>query len=120
MEVHRQLGCGFLEAVYQEALQLEFGARGIPNKREATLRIAYKGIPLDAKYRADFLCYDSVLVETKAVQALTAGDEARLINYLKAADLHAGLLINFAGRSLDFRRLVYGPSDLPSVSVKSD
>lgn len=120
MEVHRELGGGFLEAVYQEAFELELDARGIPAKREAVLPIKYKGRTLSTKYRVDFLCFDSVLVETKAVQSLSAADEAQLLNYLKAADMHAGLLINFAGRSLDFRRLVYGPSDLPSVSVKSD
>ena len=107
MEVHRQLGHGFLEAVYQEALALEMTARKIPFKREVSLPVEYKGQRLVCSYRADFVCYESIIVEMKAINQLTGADEAQLINELKATGLHRGLLLNFGAPSLEYKRLVF-------------
>jgi GxxExxY protein len=108
MEVHNQLGHGFLEAVYQEALGLELGAREIPFTREVALAITYKGQQLNTCYRADFICFDEIIVELKAQSALTSSDESQLINYLKATGFRRGLLVNFGTQSLQHRRLVFG------------
>jgi len=94
MEVHCKLGCGFLEAVYQEALPLEMASRGIPYQREVELPVSYKAQRLATGYRADFLCYGTVVVELKALAKLSGVEEAQIINYLKAAGLETGLLIN--------------------------
>jgi len=107
MEVHRQLGPGFLEAVYQEALAIEFADRGIPFDREQELPIDYKGRRLSCKYRADFGCYADVVVELKALPALTGNDEAKLLHYLKAVRLERGLLFNFGRPSLEFKRFIF-------------
>src|SRR5947209_15920883 len=87
MEVHRELGRGFLELVYQTALALEFQERDIPFKSEVALPIRYKNKLLTCAYRADFVCFESVLVETKAISTLTSADEAQLINELKATGI---------------------------------
>ena len=108
MEVHCQLGCGFLEAVYQEALALEFRNREIPFKRELIFPVTYKGFRLRTEYRRDFICFDSVIVELKALSSLSPIDESQLLNYLKVTGLHTGLLLNFGTRSLQQRRLVLG------------
>ena len=107
MEVHNILGPGFLEPVYQEALQLEFQSRNIPFQREIPLHIYYKGVQLLKTYCADFCCYQSIIVELKALSALTGDHESQLINYLKATKIHVGLLINFGGQSLEFKRMVH-------------
>lgn len=88
MEVHRQLGNGFLEAVYQEALAKELKLRNIPFEREVELVISYKGEPLINKYRADFICFGEVILELKAASRLTSADESQVINYLKATGFH--------------------------------
>src|SRR5438128_1081400 len=95
MEVHRQLGPGFLEAVYHEALGIELAARGIPFMSKMNLAVYYKGQLLSCTYEPDFVCYESVIVELKALKAITGVEEAQLLNYLKATRLERGLLINF-------------------------
>ena len=106
MEVHRELGPGFLEAVYQEALAIELSVRGIPFQREVELPIAYKGKTLQTAYRADFICYDEVVIELKSIKRLGVIEEAQLLNYLKATGYQVGLLINFGAASLETRRFV--------------
>lgn len=107
MEVHRELGCGFLEAVYQEALELELAARETPYRREVDLPVFYKGRRLRADYRADFICFDTVIVELKALAKIGGPEQAQVINYLKATGLEVGLLINFGAESLEYKRLVF-------------
>ena len=107
MEVHRHLGHGFLEAVYQEALAMEMTARGIPFEREVAVPVEYKGQRLPCSYRADFVCYGEVVLELKAVNRLTGADESQLINELKATGLHRGLLLNFGALDLEYKRLVF-------------
>ena len=107
MEVHQELGCGFLEAVYQEALEIEFQKQGIPYKREKLLTINYKDIKLKKRYSADFICYDKIIVELKALSDLTTQNEAQVINYLKTTKHKLGLLINFGSKSLQYKRLVF-------------
>lgn len=110
MEVHRQLGCGFLEAVYQAALAIELEARAIPFQKETELPVFYKGQRLACDYRADFVCFESVIVELKAVSELTGVHEAQVINYLKATGLEVGLLINFGAESLGYKRFIRSSS----------
>ncbi len=114
MEVHGQLGCGFLESVYQEAMALEMTARGIPYRREVEIPVFYKGQRLNAFFRADFVSFDSAIVELKALGSLSGIEEAQVINYLKATGYEVGLLLNFGAESLEHRRLVFSKS-LPSA-----
>ena len=106
MAVHRELGHGFLEAVYQEALAIEFTDRGIPFAREVELPILFRGQRLNTGYRADFLCFDDIIAELKALDKLTTREESQVINYLKASGKSRGLLLNFGNRSLEQKRLV--------------
>ena len=110
IEVHRQLGCGFLESVYQEALALEFRLRNIPFRREVPLAIHYKDQRLQTSYCVDFICFESVIVELKALVRMSGTEEAQLINYLKATGFEVGLLLNFGTRSLEHRRFVFSKS----------
>jgi len=107
MTVHRELGCGFLEAVYQDALEKEFQHLNIPYAREVKLPVFYRGEQLNSYYQADFICFDSVIVELKALQRLSGTEEAQVINYLKASNLHRALLVNFGAKSLQHKRLVF-------------
>lgn len=106
MDVHRELGCGFLEAVYQEALAVELTQRAIPFQREVDLPVFYKDVKLRTGYRMDFLCYGDVVTELKALSGITGVEEAISLNYLKASKQHTGLLLNFGAPSLQFRRFV--------------
>ena len=94
-EVYREMGCGFLEAVYQECLAREFQARSVPFVAQADLRIAYKGAPLTQTYKPDFVCYDRIIVELKAAKDVADEHRAQVFNYLKASGLRLGLLVNF-------------------------
>ena len=114
MEVHRALGHGILEAVYQEALAVEFAARQIPFRREEPLAITYKGEVLKCAYKADFVCYDSVVVELKAIERLGDPEQAQVINYLNATKLPKALLLNFGSPSLQYERLVLSRRETPT------
>lgn len=107
MAVHRELGPGFLESVYQEALETEFGICTIPYQREKEIPVYYRGNRLRANFKADFVCFDSVIVELKALQQLSGAEVAQVINYLKATGLTRKLLINFGTRQLQYQRLVH-------------
>jgi len=106
MEVHRELGSGFLEAVYHEALAIEMTSRNIQFIHEVELPVIYKGQQLATSYRADFICFDKVIVEIKALRELSTLQEAQILNYLKASVLGVGLLINFGAESLQYKRFV--------------
>ncbi len=106
MEVHRELGRGFRELPYQDALELEFGFRRIPFEREPLTIIHYKGNPLKSVFSPDFICYAAVIVELKAVEALNDDHRAQVIHYLKATGLNRGLLINFGRDRLEYERIV--------------
>lgn len=108
MEVHKQLGVGFLEAVYHDALEIELAARVIPLERERRLNISYKGNPLPSRYQADFVCFGDIIVELKALDELGPREEAQIINYLKATGCRRGLLLNFGATRLQYRRFVNG------------
>ena len=118
MEVHRELRSGFLESVYADALSVERQSRGVPFEREAGCPVFYKGGQLPARFTVDFICYDEIILELKAVKMLTEVDDAQVINYLKITRLERALLINFGARSLQQKRFVYRPdSDEPPIFV---
>ncbi len=106
MEVHNELGCGFLEPVYQEALSIIFEEKNIPYVREKVLEISFRGKTLQKKYVADFVCFDEVIVELKAMDALCPEHIAQVLNYLKATGKKLGLLINFGTQSLQYKRVI--------------
>lgn len=105
MEVHKELGCGFLETVYEEALARELARLGLKFKRQEKLDIIYKGEKVK-EYEADFIVEDVVLVETKATKGLTKIDQAQVHNYLKATQKRIGLLFNFGTVSLEYKRVI--------------
>ncbi|MGE3601150.1 MAG: GxxExxY protein [Dehalococcoidia bacterium] len=128
MEVHRALGPGYLEAAYREALTFAFAARGIPfaseNQEALALALGERGIPfaeevpfhirfhgrtLRKSYRADFVCFGRILVEIKALNAISSAEAAQLPNYRKVSGLEVGLLLNFGAPSLQYRRFVLTP-----------
>ena len=106
MAVHKELGNGFLEPVYQEALAMEMKRLDIPFQRECSIPVFYKGQKMDAVYRADFICFESIITELKALSNMSGTEEAQVINYLKATGLKKALLLNFGKPSLDYKRLV--------------
>lgn len=107
MQVYNILGNGFLEAVYQEAFEIELGKRNIPYEREKELVIFYEGIELQKKFYADFLCFENIIVELKAVTKLENVHRSQVYNYLKATGKRLGLLINFGDSDgLDWERIV--------------
>ena len=106
MTVHRELGSGFLEAIYQEALAKELTLKDIPFIREQELQVLYKGEILNKRYIADFVCYGEIIVELKALRSLEPVHEAQLINYLKATNAKIGLLVNFGQISLQQKRVI--------------
>lgn len=115
IDVHRIMGAGFLEAVYHEALSHEFGLRDIPFQSEIALPISYKNKILSAKYKADFICFGSVIVELKALSQLSGTEESQIINYLKASGLEVGLLLNFGTSSLRYKRFVFNDNNLRNL-----
>ncbi|MFN7842428.1 MAG: GxxExxY protein [Pirellula sp.] len=105
-EVYNEMGCGFLEAVYQESLQIEFELQRIPNAAQKQLQLHYKGKKLESVYIPDFICFDSIIVEIKAVKELTNEHRAQVFNYLKATGFRLGLLVNFGEHpNLQYERI---------------
>jgi len=107
MEVHRELGPGFLESVYEEALAYELGVRGIAHARQVNLPVMYKGKKLK-QFVADLVVEAKVIVEIKAIESVGELERAQVINYLRATGLRVGLLVNFGSRSLGWRRVIWG------------
>ena len=115
MTVHRELGCGFREAVSREAFAIELEDRGIPFVREARLPVTYRDRVLPVFYIVDFICYGEILVELKSLHAIGSIEVAQLINYLRVARRNRGLLLNFGTLSLEHKRIVL---DLAEDSVR--
>jgi GxxExxY protein len=107
IEVHKELGSGFLEAVYQEALEVELADRKVPFEPRKGLAVCYKGKPLRKAYEADLVCFEKIIVELKALDRLSGKEEAQILHYLKASGMKAGLLINFGSHGrLEWRRFI--------------
>ena len=106
-EVYKENGCGFLEAVYQECLELELGLQGLSFRAQVPIALTYKGQPLKQRYLADLVCYDKILVELKAVSTLADEHRSQVINYLHATGYRLGLLVNFGHHpKLEWERIV--------------
>lgn len=106
MKIHRSMGAGFLESVYQEVLEKEFAVQEIPYERQVKLKLFYEGKPLKKYFVADFVCFDEIILEIKATVFLHKDTEAQTINYLKSINKQVGLLINFGQKSLVWKRFV--------------
>lgn len=107
IEVHRELGSGFLEPVYQEAMSIELASSSIPFEAQKALQIRYKGRKLNKEYVPDFVCYQQIIVELKALAKLSGIEEAQALDYLKATRFRVALLLNFGSRGkLEWRRLI--------------
>ncbi|MBR5631047.1 MAG: GxxExxY protein [Bacteroidales bacterium] len=104
MEVHKTLGMGFLESVYQEAMEVELAKRSIPFVSQKRIQIQYKDVLLNQYYIADLFCYDKIIVELKAVSTILPEHEAQIINYIHATGIKLGMLLNFGEESLYFKR----------------
>jgi GxxExxY protein len=113
IDIHIKMGRGFLEPVYRECLAIELSRRHIPYAREVLLPVAYDGIPLPCHYRVDFIGYEAIIVEVKALGALTSCEQAQVMNYLRASGLHRGLLLNFGAIRLEQKRVVWNLEDDP-------
>src|SRR5258708_4127777 len=116
MEVHRHLGCGFAEPIYQDALEIEFTLRGIPFHREDEVTVFYKDNELRNKYKPDFICFGEVIVELKALSKLGGTEEMQVLNYLKATGFKAGLFLHFGNSSLEVIKCAWG--DVGSQRVR--
>jgi GxxExxY protein len=119
MEVHLEKGCGFAEPVYQECMEIELADRKIPAEAQKEMRIFYKGRQLKKTYLADFVVYDKIIVELKALDQLTSCEESQVINYLKSSGLELGVLINFGAASLEWKRIVLTNRAIESVDLQS-
>ena len=106
MEIHRELGKGHDEVIYKDALVVELSRAGVPFDREMKYEVAYKGVILPHHYRADFVVWDKILFEAKAVEKLTDSHVKQVLNYLAASKLRVGLLVNFGGDSLEWKRVI--------------
>lgn len=104
--VYNELGCGFLERVYQDALEVEFRLRNIHYEREKLIQVMYKGHPLGEPYRADFVCYGKIIVELKSVSKILDVHRAQIINYLKATKMKLVFLVNFGEENIKIERIV--------------
>lgn len=119
MEVHSILGCGFLEAVYQEALEIELRKRKIPYAPQKQLPIYYKDNLLKKTYVADYIAFEKIVIEIKAITHLSSLEEAQLLNYLKATNHEVGLLINFGAESLQWKRMVRSKKKIISENSRN-
>jgi GxxExxY protein len=107
IEVHKELGFSFLEAVYQEAMEIELTKRNIPYEAQVPLSVTYKGHPLKKAHVADLICHEQIIVELKALERLSGREEAQLLNYLKASAFRVGLLVNFGNSpKLEWKRFI--------------
>ena len=107
-EVYNEKGCGFLEPVYQECLDIEFGLQGIPFVAKTPLTLDYKGRTLKKSYEPDFVCFGKIIVEIKAVSSLIDDHRAQLLNYLNATEMKVGLLVNFGHYpKLEYERMAH-------------
>ena len=120
MEVHRNQGPGFLESVYQEAMTVELESRGIPFRREVELPVIYKGHQLKTTFRADFICFEGVILELKSIARLGTTEEAQILNYLKATGYEVGLLVNFGEPRLTYQRFANTKSASSAPSAVSN
>ena len=107
MEVHSELGCGFKEIIYKDALEIEFANHEIPYEREKLFKIEYKGMTLKHKYAADFIVFNQIVLEVKATSFLVDNFVVQTINYLKASGLTLGIIANFGQKSLTYKRVVF-------------
>lgn len=120
MQVHKTLGCGFLEAVYQDSMAVEFRARGIPFQEQVPLPVHYRGEQVGAGYKVDFQCYGHLIVELKAQTSLNPVAVAQTVNYMRAAGQSVGLLFNFGAQSLEYRRLLVASPPAETSPIVSD
>lgn len=119
MQAHREEGCGLAEPVYQECMEIELADRSIPAEAQKEMHISYRGRQLKKTYMADFVAFDKVIVELKALDKITSREESRVINYLKASGLEVGLLINFGARSLEWKRIILTKQAVESIDLQS-
>jgi len=105
MEVHRILGAGFIESVYEESLAIEFDLRKIPYERQKPIEVAYKG-RFAKQFICDFIVYEKIIVELKAIKTISEIEQMQVLNYLKATGLNLGLLLNFGASSMEYKRLI--------------
>jgi GxxExxY protein len=115
MEVHRELGCGFMEAIYQRAMAIELAGRHIPFEPEHQIPISYKGQALGLPHRANFFCQNSLVVELKALPEITGREIAQVLHYLKASGTKKALLLNFGRPSLEYRRFIRSQEFIPNT-----
>jgi|SRR5665213_2436429 len=118
MAVHGEKGCGFLEPVYHECLEIELASRGIPFVPQKEMPIFYKGKQIQKIYIADLIAYEKIIVELKALDKLTSREEAQVINYLKVSKLEVGVLINFGAPSLEWKRIVLTNRAIESIDLQ--
>ena len=106
--VYKTMGCGFLESVYQECLEIEFDYQGIPFVSQKQLKLTYRDRELKQKYRADFVCFEKIIIELKATSGLIKEYESQVLNYLNATKFKLGILVNFGHHpKLEYKRLVF-------------
>lgn len=109
MKVHQELGSGFLESVYQEAVEKTFSKNQVPYKRQQKIKIHFDGAELDKYFVADFVCFDKIILEIKACEYISKSHKDQLLNYLKSTKMEIGLLVNFGESSLKWKRLINTP-----------
>ena len=105
MQVHSELGRGFLESVYQDAFEKELRLQKIPFQREVKMTVFYRGVELPSYFVADFVCYENIIVELKAMTEMSGAEKAQVLNYLKVSGFKRGLLLNFGKERLDYERI---------------